>query len=256
MKLNLNKAICFFDLETTGTNPGKDKIVEIAILKLDVNNQKKEMVWRVNPECPIPTEASSIHGITDKMVKDEPNFKFYSKDIYQFIKGCDLAGYNIDKFDLPLLVEEFIRSDIDVSSFIKVKTVDVQTIFFKKEPRDLTSALKFYCNKDHGNAHTALDDTIATYEVLLSQLDKYEDLEPNVDFLSTLTKRNKNLDFAGRIIEDNDGDAAFNFGKHNGKKVKEVLMEDKGYYSWMMSRDFPEYTKKIVTQVKLGLTNS
>ena len=156
---------------------------------------------------------------------------------------------------MPLLVEEFIRSDIDVSSFIKVKTVDVLTIFFKKEPRDLASALKFYCNKDHVNAHTALDDTIATYEVLLSQLDKYEDLEPNVDFLSTLTRRNKNLDFAGRIIEDNDGDAAFNFGKHNGKKVKEVFMEDKGYYSWMMSRDFPEYTKKIITQVKLSLTN-
>jgi len=211
MKLNLNKAICFFDLETTGTNPGKDRIVEIAVLKLDINDQKTEMVWRINPECPIPTEASSVHGITDEMVKDQPNFKFYSKEIYQFIKGCDLAGYNVDNFDLPLLVEEFIRSDIDVSSFIKVKTVDVQTIFFKKEPRDLTSALKFYCNKDHGNAHTALDDTIATYEVLLSQLDKYKDLEPNIDFLSTLTRRNKNLDFAGIIIEYNDGDSAFNF---------------------------------------------
>ena len=187
MKLNLNKPICFFDLETTGTNPGKDRIVEIAVLKLDINNQKKEMVWRVNPECPIPDEASSVHGITDEMVKDQPIFKQISKEIYNFIEGCDLGGYNIDKFDLPLLVEEFIRSGIDVSSFVKVKTVDVQTIFFKKEPRDLSSALKFYCNKDHGNAHTALDDTIATYEVLLSQLDKYDDLEPSVDFLSTLT---------------------------------------------------------------------
>ena len=255
MRLNLKKPICFFDLETTGTNPGKDRIVEIAILKLDTNNQKKEMVWRVNPECPIPDEASSVHGITDEMVKDQPTFKNYSKEIHNFIEGCDLGGYNIDKFDLPLLVEEFIRSGIDVSSFVKVKTVDVQTIFFKKEPRDLTSALKFYCNKDHGNAHTALDDTIATYEVLLSQLDKYDDLEPSVDFLSTLTKRNKNIDFAGRIIEDNDGDAIFNFGKHKGKKVKKILTEEKGYYSWMMNSDFPEYTKKIITQVKLGLIN-
>ena len=255
MKLNLNKPICFFDLETTGTNPGKDKIVEIAVLKIDTNNQKKEMVWRVNPECPIPEEASSVHGITDEMVKDQPIFKHFSKEIFNFIEGCDLGGYNIDKFDLPLLVEEFIRSGIDVSSFVKVKTVDVQTIFFKKEPRDLSSALKFYCNKDHGNAHTALDDTIATYEVLLSQLDKYDDLEPSVDFLSTLTRRNKNIDFAGRIIEDDNGDAIFNFGKHKGKKVKEVLTEEKGYYSWMMNSDFPEYTKKVITQVKLGLTN-
>ena len=255
MRLNLNKPICFFDLETTGTNPGKDRIVEIAVLKLDANNQKKEMVWRVNPECPIPEEASSVHGITDEMVKDQPTFKHYSKEIYNFIEGCDLGGYNIDKFDLPLLVEEFIRSGIDVSSFVKVKTVDVQTIFFKKEPRDLSSALKFYCNKDHGNAHTALDDTIATYEVLLSQLDKYDDLEPSVDFLSTLTKRNKNIDFAGKIIEDDNGDAIFNFGKHKGKKVKEVLTKEKGYYSWMMNSDFPEYTKKIITQVKLGLIN-
>ncbi|MFL2628631.1 MAG: exonuclease domain-containing protein [Candidatus Marisimplicoccus sp.] len=255
MKLNLNKPICFFDLETTGTNPGKDRIVEIAVLKLDLNNKKKEMVWRVNPECPIPEEASLVHGITDDMVKDKPNFKFYSKEIYQFIKDCDLSGYNVDRFDLPLLVEEFIRSDVDVSSFIKVKTIDVQTIFFKKEPRDLSSALKFYCNKDHSNAHTALDDTIATYDVLLSQLDKYEDLEPNVDFLSTLTRRNKNLDFAGRIIEDNEGDAVFNFGKYSGKKVKEVFAKDKGYYEWMMNRDFPQYTKKIITQVKLSLTN-
>ena len=255
MKLNLNKPICFFDLETTGTNPGKDRIVEIAVLKLDINNQKKEMVWRVNPECPIPDEASSVHGITDEMVKDQPIFKQISKEIYNFIEGCDLGGYNIDKFDLPLLVEEFIRSGIDVSSFVKVKTVDVQTIFFKKEPRDLSSALKFYCNKDHGNAHTALDDTIATYEVLLSQLDKYNDLEPSVDFLSTLTRRNKNIDFAGRIIEDDNGDAIFNFGKHKGKKVKEVLTKEKGYYSLMMNSDFPEYTKKVITQVKLGLTN-
>ena len=255
MKLNLNKPICFFDLETTGTNPGKDRIVEIAVLKLDINNQKKEMVWRVNPECPIPEEASSVHGITDEMVKDQPIFKHFSKEIFNLIEGCDLGGYNIDKFDLPLLVEEFIRSGIDVSSFVKVKTVDVQTIFFKKEPRDLSSALKFYCNKDHGNAHTALDDTIATYEVLLSQLDKYDDLEPSVDFLSTLTRRNKNIDFAGRIIEDDNGDAIFNFGKHKGKKVKEVLTKEKGYYSWMMNSDFPEYTKKVITQVKLGLTN-
>ena len=255
MKLNLNKPICFFDLETTGTNPGKDKIVEIAVLKIDINNQEKEMVWRVNPECPIPDEASSVHGITDEMVKDQPIFKHFSKEIFNFIEGCDLGGYNIDKFDLPLLVEEFIRSGIDVSSFVKVKTVDVQTIFFKKEPRDLSSALKFYCNKDHGNAHTALDDTIATYEVLLSQLDKYDDLEPSVDFLSTLTRRNKNIDFAGRIIEDDNGDAIFNFGKHKGKKVKEVLTKEKGYYSWMMNSDFPEYTKKVITQVKLGLTN-
>ena len=254
MRLKLNRPICFFDLETTGAKVGKDRIVEIAILRVDIDKTESQKVWRINPEMEISYQAVQVHGITNEMVKSEPNFAYYSNEIYQFIKGCDLSGFNAIKFDIPILVEELIRAKIEFD-FTQIRMIDSQVIYHKKEPRNLTAALKFYCNKDLENAHSALDDTIATYEVLLSQLDKYHDLEPSVDFLSTLTRRNKNIDFAGRIIEDDNGDAIFNFGKHKGKKVKEVLTKEKGYYSWMMNSDFPEYTKKVITQVKLGLTN-
>ena len=254
MRVNLDRPICFFDLETTGAKVGKDRIVEIAILRVDINNQESQKVWRINPEMDISFQATQVHGISNQMVEKEPNFAHYSNEIYQFIKGCDLAGFNAIKFDIPILVEELIRADIDFD-FSRIRMIDSQVIYHKKEPRNLSAALKFYCNKDLENAHSALDDTIATYEVFKAQLDRYDDLEPNMDFLSEYTKRNNNLDFAGKIRIDSDNDAIFAFGKYAGQKVTDVFKSDKGYYSWIMKGDFPEYTKKIFTKLKLSLIN-
>ena len=254
MRVNLDRPICFFDLETTGAKVGKDRIVEIAILRVDTNNQESQKVWRINPEMDISPQATQVHGISNQMVEKEPNFTHYSNEIYQFIKGCDLAGFNAIKFDIPILVEELIRADIDFD-FSRIRMIDSQVIYHKKEPRNLSAALKFYCNKDLENAHSALDDTIATYEVFKAQLDRYDDLEPNMDFLSEYTKRNNNLDFAGKIRIDSDNDAIFAFGKYAGQKVTDVFKSDKGYYSWIMKGDFPEYTKKIFTKLKLSLIN-
>ena len=254
MRVKLDRPICFFDLETTGAKVGKDRIVEIAILRVDINNQESQKVWRINPEMNISFQATQVHGISNQMVEKEPNFAHYSNEIYQFIKGCDLAGFNAIKFDIPILVEELIRADIDFD-FSRIRMIDSQVIYHKKEPRNLTAALKFYCNKDLENAHSALDDTIATYEVFKAQLDRYDDLEPNMDFLSEYTKRNNNLDFAGKIRIDSDNDAIFAFGKYAGQKVTNVFKSDKGYYSWIMKGDFPEYTKKIFTKLKLSLIN-
>jgi DNA polymerase-3 subunit epsilon len=254
MRVKLDRPICFFDLETTCAKVGKDRIVEIAILRVDTNNQESQRVWRINPEMDISPQATQVHGISNQMVEKEPNFAHYSNEIYQFIKGSDLAGFNAIKFDIPILVEELIRSDIDFD-FSRIRMIDSQVIYHKKEPRNLTAALKFYCNKDLENAHSALDDTIATYEVFKAQLDRYDDLEPNMDFLSEYTKRNNNLDFAGKIRIDSDNDAIFAFGKYAGQKVTDVFKSDKGYYSWIMKGDFPEYTKKIFTKLKLSLIN-
>ena len=254
MRVKLDRPICFFDLETTGAKVGKDRIVEIAILRVDINNQESQKVWRINPEMDISFQATQVHGISNQMVEKEPNFAHYSNEIYQFIKGCDLAGFNAIKFDIPILVEELIRADIDFD-FSRIRMIDSQVIYHKKEPRNLSAALKFYCNKDLENAHSALDDTIATYEVFKAQLDIYDDLEPNMDFLSEYTKRNNNLDFAGKIRIDSDNDAIFAFGKYAGQKVTDVFKSDKGYYSWIMKGDFPEYTKKIFTKLKLSLIN-
>ena len=203
MRVKLDRPICFFDLETTGAKVGKDRIVEIAILRVDTNNKESQKVWRINPEMDISFQATQVHGISNQMVEKEPNFAHYSNEIYHFIKGCDLAGFNAIKFDIPILVEELIRADIDFD-FSRIRMIDSQVIYHKKEPRNLSAALKFYCNKDLENAHSALDDTIATYEVFKAQLDRYDDLEPNMDFLSEYTKRNNNLDFAGKIRIDSD----------------------------------------------------
>ena len=251
MRVKLDRPICFFDLETTGAKVGKDRIVEIAILRVDINNQESQKVWRINPEMDISFQATQVHGISNQMVEKEPNFAHYSNEIHQFIKGCDLAGFNAIKFDIPILVEELIRADVDFD-FSQIRMIDSQIIYHKKEPRNLSAALKFYCNKNLENAHSALDDTIATFEVFKAQLDKYDDLEPNMDFLSEYTKRNNNLDFAGKIRIDADNDAIFAFGKYTGQKVVEVFKSDKGYYSWIMKGDFTEYTKKIFTNLKLS----
>ena len=255
MKLQLKKPLCFFDLETTGTDISKDRIIEIAILKLYPDGKKETLETRINPEIPIPIEASMVHGITDQMVIDQPSFKEVSKKIYAFIKGCDLAGFNSDRFDIPLLVEELLRAELDFD-FTKTKTIDVQTIFHKMEARTLTAALKFYCNKDLQDAHSAKADAQATHDVLLAQLDQYSSLEPNIEFLNEFSTRRKTADFAGFLIYNESDEICFGFGKHKGKKVNEVLENEPGYFGWVLNANFPRYTKKILTEIRLKSLNT
>ena len=254
MKLKIERPLCFFDLETTGINITNDRIVEIAILKLFPDQKIEKQVWLVNPEMSIPLEVSEIHGITNDKVADAPTFKEISKIVYNFIKGCDLAGYNSDRFDIPLLMEEFLRSDIDFSTK-NLKTIDVQTIFHKMEQRNLTAALKFYCNKKLENAHSAMDDTQATHDVLMSQLDRYSGLEPSISFLSDFTTRRKTADFAGYIVYNKDGQECFSFGKHKGQTVENILEKEPGYFGWLLKAEFPLYTKKILTQIRMRKSN-
>ena len=254
MKLKIERPLCFFDLETTGINITNDRIVEIAILKLHPDEKIEKQVWLVNPEMQIPLEVSEIHGITNDKVSDAPTFKEISKIIYNFIKGCDLAGYNSDRFDIPLLMEEFLRSEIDFSTK-NLKTIDVQTIFHKMEQRNLTAALKFYCNKKLENAHSAMEDTQATHDVLMSQLDRYNDLEPSMSFLSDFTTRRKTADFAGYIVFNKEGEECFSFGKHKGKTVDYILEKEPGYFGWLLKAEFPMYTKKILTQIRMRKSN-
>ena len=250
MKLKIERPLCFFDLETTGINITKDRIVEIAILKLYPDEKIEKKVWLVNPEMPIPKEVSEIHGITDDKVENAPTFKEISKTIYNFVNGCDLAGYNSDRFDIPLLMEELLRSEIEFSTK-DLKTIDVQTIFHKMEKRNLTAALKFYCNKKLENAHSAMNDTQATYDVLMSQLDRYKDLEPSMSFLSSFTSRRKTADFAGYIVFNKENKECFSFGKHKGQQVEHVLEKEPGYFGWLLNADFPLYTKKVLTQIRM-----
>ena len=255
MKLKLNRPLCFFDLETTGVNVTTDRIVEIAVLKLHPKGTREVKVWRVNPECPIPAQASAVHGIYDADIADEPNFKTLSKTIYNFIRNSDLAGYNSDRFDIPLLAEEMLRAEIDfdISHF---KTIDVQTIFHKMEQRTLTAALKFYCNEELVDAHSAMADTKATHDVLMAQLEQYDELEGDVDSLSVFTSRKKSADFAGFIVFNKDGDECFSFGKHKGKTVENVLENEPGYFGWLLNADFPMYTKKVLTGIRLRKLNT
>ncbi|MBW2962877.1 3'-5' exonuclease [Mesonia aestuariivivens] len=250
MKLNLNKPICFFDLETTGTNISKDRIVEIAILKVFPNGNKESVNWRVNPEMKIPAETTEIHGISDEDVANEPTFKDLSKKIYNMIKGCDLGGYNSNRFDIPLLAEEFLRAEVDFD-FKNSVAVDVQTIFHKKEKRTLEAAYQFYCDKKLENAHSAEADTLATFEVLESQLERYPDLENDTKWLAEFSAHKKHADFAGFIVFNKEGKETFAFGKNRGKLVEEVLEKEPGYYNWIQNADFPLYTKKVLTSIKL-----
>ncbi|MCG8696524.1 MAG: 3'-5' exonuclease [Bacteroidales bacterium] len=250
MELNLKNPIVFFDLETTGINVATDRIVEIGYLKVFPNGNKESKTIRVNPTIPIPKQSSDIHGIKDEDVKDAPTFAELAKDIAKMIEGCDLAGFNSNKFDIPLLAEEMLRAEVDID-LKKRKFVDVQVIFQKKEPRTLSGAYKYYCKKDLENAHSAEADTLATYEVLKAQLDMYTDLVNDIDELSKFSSHNNNADFVGRIIYNENGEEQFNFGKYKGKTVKEVFDKDPAYYSWMMNNDFPLYTKKVLTNIKL-----
>jgi DNA polymerase III subunit epsilon len=255
MKLNLKNPIVFFDLETTGLSMVTDRIVEIAILKVHVDGQEETKSMRINPGMPIPKQSSDIHGITDADVKDCPLFKDVARSLANFIDKCDIGGFNSNKFDIPLLAEEFLRAGIDID-LNKRKLVDVQTIFHKMEKRNLEAAYKFYCDKTLENAHSAEADTIATYEVLKAQLDRYPELQNDIDFLANFSSHNRNADFAGRIIFNDKNEEVFNFGKYKGRKVEEVFDTDTGYYGWMMNGDFALNTKNVITAIKLRkLTN-
>ncbi|MCO5725489.1 3'-5' exonuclease [Robiginitalea marina] len=255
MELNLSRPICFFDLETTGTNIAQDRIVEIAILKVFPNGNKESKTWLVNPEMPIPKEATAIHGISDEKVAGEPPFRERAREVYQMIQGCDLAGFNSNRFDIPLLAEELLRAGLDFDMKNTV-AVDVQTIFHKMEKRTLEAAYQFYCGKELRDAHSAAADTLATYEVLLSQLDRYPELENDVKALAAFSSHSESVDFAGFIQRDDSGDEIFSFGKHKGRKVLEVLEQEPGYFGWILNADFPLYTKKVLTQIRLARLNN
>jgi DNA polymerase-3 subunit epsilon len=250
LELNLRRPIAFIDLETTGINVSTDRIVEISVLKINPDGKQEWMSTRINPEMPIPPNSTAIHGITDKDIANSPTFKEIAKKLTAFLEGTDLAGYNAIKFDIPVLAEEFLRANIDFN-FHNRKYVDVQVIFHKKEQRTLAAAYLFYCNRELENAHSSKADTEATYEVLKAQLNRYNDLENNVEKLADFSSYNNMVDFAGRIIYDENGTEIFNFGKHKGKPVELVFREEPSYYSWMMNGDFPLYTKKILTEIKL-----
>ncbi len=256
MELKLTKPICFFDLEATGTNVAKDRIVEIAILKIFPNGNKESKTWLVNPEIPIPKEVIKIHGISDEKVANEPTFKQLAATVYEMIKGCDLAGYNSNRYDIPLLAEEMLRAGVDFD-MKNMLAVDVQTIFHKMEQRTLSAAYKFYCGKDLEGAHGAEVDTEATYEVLKSQLDRYnEDLQNDVKWLSEYSSRKECADIAGLILFDKKGREVFGFGKYKGKSVEDILDQEPGYFGWFQNADFPLYTKKVLTAIKLRKLNT
>lgn len=251
MRLNLKNPIIFFDLETTGINIASDRIVEIAFLKVDLKGNESSKTMRVNPEMPIPEKVTAIHGITNEDVKDAPTFNEIAKSLARDFEGCDLGGYNSVRFDIPLLAEEFLRAGVDID-LQRRKFVDVQVIFMKMEPRTLSAAYKFFLGKELKDAHSALADTLATYEVLQAQLDHYSNLENDIGMLAEFSAHNRNVDFAGRIVYNDEDEEVFNFGKYKGKPVREILERDPGYYGWMMNGDFPLYTKKVLTSIKLS----
>lgn len=246
MKLNLERPLIFFDLETTGTNVTQDRIVELSFIKVYPDGHDEWKTRRINPEMPIPPASTAVHHITDEDVKDAPTFRQVARSLMDIFEGCDIAGYNSNKFDVPLLIEEFSRAgyNFDVSGR---RFVDVQNIFHKMEQRTLVAAYKFYCGKNLEDAHSALADTRATYEVLLGQLDRYPELENDVEKLAEFSRSGRNLDLAARIVLDDKDVPVFNFGKHKGQPVKEVFRKEPSFYSWMMQGDFPKNTKDVVS---------
>lgn len=249
MKLKLKRPIVFFDLETTGVDTAHDRIVEISMIKVMPDGEEITKTRKLNPEMHIPAEATAIHGITDDDVKDCPTFAQVARSLEQFIRGCDFGGFNSNRFDLPVLVEEFMRAGVDVD-FKKRRFIDVQNIFHRKEQRTLVAAYRFYCGKELEEAHSAAADTAATYEVLQAQLDRYPDLENDVDALAEYSARGETVDYAGRIVYNERGEEVFGFGKHKGRPVCEVFETEPSYYSWMMNGDFPLYTKKVITELR------
>ena len=251
MKLNLKNPVVFFDLETTGVNITSDRIVEISYLKVYPNGDETSKTKRINPEMHIPEEASKVHGIYDEDVKDSPTFKQVAKEIAADFEGADIAGFNSNRFDVPLLAEEFLRAGVDLD-MTRRKFIDVQVIFHKMEQRTLVAAMKFYCGKELEGAHSADADTRATYEVLQAQLDRYPELQNDINYLSEFSSHTNNVDFAGRIVYNEKGVEVFNFGKHKGIPVREVFQRDPSYYSWMMQGDFTLNTKQVLTRIKLA----
>jgi len=262
--LKLKKPLAVFDLETTGINIQKDRIVEISVVKALINGETESKTYRVNPSMPIPIESSLIHGIYDEDVKDAPTFKSFAKTLAQFLQGCDLAGFNSNRFDVPMLVEEFLRADVDFDIKNR-KLVDSQRIFHLMEPRNLGAAYQFYCGKDLENAHSAYADTVATFEVLCAQIVRYEGVEikndkgemyqpvqNDMEALHNLTSA-KIVDFANRMSYNAKGEEIINFGKHNGKRVVDVLAQEPSYYDWMMKGDFPLDTKRKLTEIKMRM---
>jgi DNA polymerase-3 subunit epsilon len=250
MNLKLTKPIVFFDLETTGINIATDRIVEISIVKIHPDGREERYTQRINPIIEIPLEATLVHGITNEMLLNEPTFMEVAAKIRDMIKGCDLAGFNSNRFDIPLLAEEMLRAEVDFSMKGRL-AIDVQTIFHKKEQRTLGAAYKFYCDKDLDNAHSAEADTNATYEILKAQLDRYDDLENDMKMLSEYSSHRDRADFAGYILFDDKAEEIFSFGKYKGKRVTEILEKDQGYYAWIQQSEFPLYTKKVLTEIKL-----
>lgn len=248
--LKLKRPIVFFDLETTGVDTSKDRIVELSMIKVMPDGEEITRTRLLNPGMPIPAEATAIHGITNDDVKDAPSFAQIARSLADFISGCDFGGFNSNRFDLPVLVEEFMRAGIEVD-FKRRKFVDVQNIFHKKEQRTLSAAYKFYCDKQLEDAHSAEADTRATYEVLKAQLARYPDLENDVDALAEFSSWGETADYAGRIVYNDKGVEVFGFGKHKGRPVAEVFDQEPSYYAWMMNGDFPLYTKKVITEIRL-----
>ncbi|MVN92333.1 3'-5' exonuclease [Mucilaginibacter aquatilis] len=261
MKLNLKRPLAFFDIEATGTNLGVDRIIEMAVIKLLPDGAEESKVWVLNPEMAIPLEVSLIHGFYDDDVKDKPVFKSVAAEVAEFLEDCDLAGYNSNKFDIPMLVEEFLRAGVAFD--LKGRHfVDVQNIFHQMEQRTLKAAYQFYCNKEILNAHSAEADTRATMEVLLAQVDRYKDTEfidkkgnktipvqNEVAALHEFTNLQRAVDFVGRMVYNEAGEELFNFGKHKGKRVEDVFDVEPSYYAWMMNGDFPLYTKQKLKEV-------
>lgn len=252
MKLQLKKPIIFFDLETTGLSLTHDRIVEISVIKVMPNGEEMRRTRRVNPEMPISPEATATHHITDDDVKDEPTFRQIAKSLAQIFTGCDIAGFNSNRFDIPMLDQEFQRADVDFD-FSKARLIDVQTIFHKKEPRNLVAAYKFYCGKDLTLAHSANADTEATYEVLMAQLDHYPDLPSEIEQLAEFSSQNHNVDFTGRLIYDDQRREVINFGKYKGRVAEEVLRKDPSFYDWIMRGDFTKNTKDCFTKIRLRI---
>ena len=249
LKLNLNRPIIFFDLETTGTNVTHDRIVEISYIKVYPDGHEEKKSRRLNPEMPIPAASTAVHHITDEDVKNEPTFRQIAKSLLEIFEGCDIAGYNSNKFDVPVLMEEFGRCGINFDIAGR-RFIDIQNIFHKMEQRTLVAAYKFYCGADLEGAHSALADTQATYEVLLGQLRKYAELQNDVDFLAKFSTMGRNLDLASRIVLDDNDVPVLNFGKHKGKSVKEVLKREPSFFDWVMQGDFPKNTKDVLCQLK------
>ena len=250
MKLNLKRPIIFFDLETTGVDTARDRIVEISMIKIMPDGEEITRTRRLNPGMPIPAEATAVHGITDEDVKDAPTFAQVARSLEQFIRGCDFGGFNSNRFDLPVLVEDFLRAGVDVD-LKRRRFIDVQNIFHKKEQRTLVAAYKFYCDKELDDAHSAEADTRATYEVLKAQLDRYPDLRNDVDALAEYSCRAEAADYAGRILYNETGEEVCGFGTYRGRSVAEVFRAEPSYYAWMMNGDFPLYTKKVITEIRM-----